>query len=195
MIFVNQSAYGRRFLDQTAAIGLRSMGSAGGHSVNHSIRPSARLAPSKSARSTVCSPLLSSPPLPLTPPAPSAKVCVNVCMYACSMYLRTGRMGIAPLPVLCLSCACHVPRSTVVCPVQCTCADDRMTGGDRQGEQEQPIPGHKHTGSVLPCPGKDQSVPYRPCTVHMYRGLQPARGGWTAVLPCPAIPWPPTASG
>lgn len=60
MIFVNQSAYGRRYLDQTASIGLRSMGSAGGHSVDHSIRTSPRLAPSKSARPTVFSALLPS---------------------------------------------------------------------------------------------------------------------------------------
>lgn len=53
--------------------------------------------------------------------------------------------------------------------------------------------GTRTHGIGSPLSSKDQSVPYRPCTVHMYRGLQPARGGWTAVLPCPALS--PTASG
>lgn len=108
MIFVNQSAYGRRFLDQTASIGLRSMGSAGGHSVNHSIRTSPRLAPSKSARSTV-----SSPPLPSHTSSSSAKVCIVlhvVCTYCPHGYCTVA----CPVPVLCCpEVYSSMPRSNV----------------------------------------------------------------------------------
>lgn len=72
-------------------------------------------------------------------------------------------------------------------------ADDRMTGGDCQGRTRTTHPRAQAHGTESPLSRKDQSVPYRPCTVHMYRGLQPAREGWTAVLPCPALS--PTASG
>lgn len=83
MIIVNQSAYGRSYLDQTSAIGLRSMDRPVGTVSTSQSGPLLGLHRRKSARPIASSRLVCPP---LTPPASLGQK--YVCMYV-SVYVAT----------------------------------------------------------------------------------------------------------